>query len=191
MTHQATADLPPPAPNKSRMVVQSAYIHRLQRRHFLYYDVLPPIVCVLLLALSFKGLLPTGAFEIGLLITFWLLTGLGITVGYHRLFTHRTFKASPALRKFLAITASMAGQGSVTSWVALHRLHHERSDQLGDPHSPNMHGVGVWNRMKGIGKIIKVSSRTVVAHAEVLVERAGERKLVAFALATIAKVEGK
>lgn len=132
------------------MIIQSAYINRLQRRHFIYYDVLPLIACVLLLVLAFLRMLPTGPFEIGLLVAFWLLTGLGITVGYHRLFTHRTFKASSALKKFLVITAAMAGQGNVTSWVALHRLHHERSDQPGDPHSPNMHGAGVWNRMKGL-----------------------------------------
>ncbi len=150
MTHEVTAGLRPLPPEGSRMVIQSAYIHRLQRRHFLYYDVLPPIACVSLLVPAFMGLLPTGVFEVSLFAVFWLLTGLGITVGYHRLFTHRTFKASPALKKFLAITAAMAGQGSVTSWVALHRLHHERSDQPGDPHSPNMHGAGVWNRMKGL-----------------------------------------
>ncbi len=157
MTHDTTAGLPAPATAQTtapagndKIAVQSAFIHRLQRRHFLYFDVLPPIACAALLVPAFMGVLPTGGFEVALLVGLWLLTGLGITVGYHRLFTHRSFKASPALKNFLAITAAMAGQGSVTSWVALHRLHHERSDQEGDPHSPNLHGKGAWNRTKGL-----------------------------------------
>lgn len=137
-------------PLKKKSTIKSAYIHRLQRQHFLYFDVLPPIVCCALLAPTFMGILPAGNFEVALLISFWLLTGLGITVGYHRLFTHRSFSASPILKKFLAITGAMAAQGNIVSWVALHRLHHARSDQVGDPHSPNLHGPGIWNRAKGL-----------------------------------------
>lgn len=148
--HPAPPGEAPSAPPEGKMAVQSAFIHRLQRRHFLLFDVLPLAACVALAVPAFAGWLPTGAFELGLLFAFWLLTGLGITVGYHRLFTHRTFKASPALKNFLAVAAAMAGQGNVTSWVALHRLHHERSDQHGDPHSPNLHGPGAWNRAKGL-----------------------------------------
>lgn len=151
MTNEAVGGIRQPlSAVEGKMAVQNAFIHRLQRRHFVYYDVLPLLACLALLVPTFTGKLPTSWFEFSLLFGFWLLTGLGITVGYHRLLTHRTFNAAPPLKMFLAIAAAMAGQGSATSWVALHRLHHERSDQPGDPHSPNMHGSGVWNRLKGL-----------------------------------------
>jgi stearoyl-CoA desaturase (delta-9 desaturase) len=70
----------------------------------------------------------------------YAVTGFGITVGFHRLFTHRAFSSSRALRIVLAVTGSMAVEGSVTSWVATHRRHHMFSDQPGDPHSPHRYG---------------------------------------------------
>jgi len=125
---------------------------RLQRLHFVYYDLLPLLACGVLLAGAAAGYvsLPMGGFEVALFLVFWLLTGLGITVGYHRLLTHRAFKAAPWLRATLAIAGSMAAQGTAVSWVALHRLHHERTDQPGDPHSPNGHGNGLNNRFRGL-----------------------------------------
>lgn len=70
----------------------------------------------------------------------YLVTGFGITVGFHRLFTHRSFEASPALRVALAIAGSMALQGPVIRWVSDHRRHHAHSDEPGDPHSPVVGG---------------------------------------------------
>jgi len=93
---------------------------------------------------------PIGLTEFALLISMWLLTGLGVTVGYHRLFTHRTFKAAPSVTVVLAVLGSMAGQGGVVSWVALHRRHHECSDREGDPHSPNLAGGGLTGRIRGL-----------------------------------------
>ena len=69
----------------------------------------------------------------------YLVTGFGVTVGYHRLFTHRGFKPRRFLKVVLAIVGSMAVEGSVTSWVATHRRHHLYSDQAGDPHSPHQY----------------------------------------------------
>jgi stearoyl-CoA desaturase (delta-9 desaturase) len=68
----------------------------------------------------------------------YVLTGLGITVGYHRLFTHRSFKTSPAVRAVLAILGSAAVEGPVIEWTANHRKHHQFSDRHGDPHSPHV-----------------------------------------------------
>jgi stearoyl-CoA desaturase (delta-9 desaturase) len=70
----------------------------------------------------------------------YALTGLGITVGFHRHFTHRAFKTSRPLRAALAIAGSAAIEGPVISWVADHRKHHAFSDKEGDPHSPHGHG---------------------------------------------------
>ncbi|HZM54354.1 MAG TPA: acyl-CoA desaturase [Acidimicrobiales bacterium] len=71
---------------------------------------------------------------------FYLVTGFGITIGFHRLFTHRGFAPHRALKITLAVLGSMAVEGSVTSWVATHRRHHMFSDLAGDPHSPHRYG---------------------------------------------------
>jgi len=79
----------------------------------------------------------------------YLATGLGITMGYHRLFSHRAFEARPWLRYTLAILGSAAAQGPVIEWVADHRKHHAFADRPGDPHSPHGHGGGLWATCKG------------------------------------------
>src|SRR3982750_3802498 len=80
----------------------------------------------------------------------YVATGFGITVGFHRLFTHRAFKTGKAVRAILAALGSAAIEGPVISWVADHRKHHAYSDQEGDPHSPHVgHGEGVWAQFKG------------------------------------------
>lgn len=139
----------PRAPQAPRTkTVSNAYLHRLQRRHFLLFDILPIVGTVA--ALAFLFVHPLGLTELVLFFSLWLLTGLGITVGYHRLFTHRTFKAKQSVITALVILGSMAGQGGVVSWVALHRRHHECSDRDGDPHSPNLYGSGVKGRLRGL-----------------------------------------
>jgi stearoyl-CoA desaturase (Delta-9 desaturase) len=74
----------------------------------------------------------------------YTLTGLGITVGYHRLFTHRSFKTTRGVRALLAVLGSMAVEGPVLEWVATHRKHHRFSDQPGDPHSPHLDHAPGW-----------------------------------------------
>jgi stearoyl-CoA desaturase (Delta-9 desaturase) len=81
----------------------------------------------------------------------YVLTGLGVTVGFHRLFTHRSFKAGRAVRGILAVLGSAAIEGPAISWVADHRKHHAFSDRLGDPHSPHVdHGVGWAGALRGL-----------------------------------------
>jgi stearoyl-CoA desaturase (delta-9 desaturase) len=74
--------------------------------------------------------------DVGLAVGFYLVSGLGVTVGYHRLFTHGAFRANRPLRIALAIAGSLAMEGPVIAWVADHRRHHAFADQDGDPHSP-------------------------------------------------------
>ena len=77
-------------------------------------------------------------------------TALGVTVGFHRLLTHRAFKTGPVTRAVLAILGSAAIEGPVTSWVADHRKHHAYSDREGDPHSPHVgHEEGWRGALKG------------------------------------------
>ncbi|MEO9137433.1 MAG: fatty acid desaturase [Jatrophihabitans sp.] len=71
-----------------------------------------------------------------LFLTFYIISGLGITVGYHRLFTHKSFKPNRPLKIGMAIAGSLAIEGPVIRWVADHRRHHAFSDRDGDPHSP-------------------------------------------------------
>ena len=73
-------------------------------------------------------------------LVFYTVTGLGVTVGYHRHFTHASFKAKTGLRVALGIAGSMSLEGSVLTWVATHRRHHKYSDRAGDPHSPWRYG---------------------------------------------------
>jgi stearoyl-CoA desaturase (delta-9 desaturase) len=81
----------------------------------------------------------------------YVLTGLGVTVGFHRLFTHRSFKTTKTVRAILAALGSMAIEGPVISWVADHRKHHVYSDQEGDPHSPHVdHGHGLKGALRGL-----------------------------------------
>jgi stearoyl-CoA desaturase (Delta-9 desaturase) len=81
----------------------------------------------------------------------YLLCGLGVTVGYHRLFTHRSFKTTRALRALLAVLGSMAIEGPPIEWASTHRKHHRFSDRPGDPHSPHLdHGTGLRGALRGL-----------------------------------------
>jgi stearoyl-CoA desaturase (Delta-9 desaturase) len=94
--------------------------------------------------------------DVGLSIGFYFLSGFGVTVGFHRYFTHRAFKARRGLRIGLAIAGSLALQGDVITWVADHRRHHAYADKEGDPHSPWLFGTtpfalarGFWHAHTG------------------------------------------
>jgi len=76
--------------------------------------------------------------------------GLGITVGFHRLFTHRGFETNKVVEFLLGVFGSMAVQGPLFDWVATHRRHHQYSDHDGDPHSPHLHGRGIRGLVLGI-----------------------------------------
>src|ERR1700734_3725506 len=76
--------------------------------------------------------------DIAIFLIMYLPTGMGVTIGFHRLLNHRSFQTSPALRGVFAVLGTMAVEGPVISWVADHRKHHTYSDRLGDPHSPHV-----------------------------------------------------
>jgi stearoyl-CoA desaturase (Delta-9 desaturase) len=89
--------------------------------------------------------------DIAVFAILYLVTGLGVTVGFHRLFTHRSFATAPWMRGLFAAMGSMAIEGPVISWVADHRKHHAFADQPGDPHSPHVdHGVGWRGALRGL-----------------------------------------
>jgi len=89
--------------------------------------------------------------DVFLLVGFYAATVVGISVGYHRLFTHRSFETSPAMRALLAILGGLALEGTLIGWVSEHRKHHAYSDVEGDPHSPHVgRGEGVIERIRGL-----------------------------------------
>jgi stearoyl-CoA desaturase (delta-9 desaturase) len=135
-------------PKRRKKVFSNDYIHKMQGKHYWLLNIAPIVGT----AIAFMSLpyLPFGAIEISLFISLWIITGIGISAGYHRLFTHRSYEAKPLLRKVLHVCGIMAGQGPVVSWAALHRRHHECSDGEGDPHSPNLHDGGAVNNAKGV-----------------------------------------
>ncbi|HEX6520423.1 MAG TPA: fatty acid desaturase [Streptosporangiaceae bacterium] len=81
-----------------------------------------------------------GWHDVLIALAFYWASGLGVTVGYHRYFTHSSFKAKSGLRVWLAIAGSLAIEGPVITWVSDHRRHHKYSDREGDPHSPWRYG---------------------------------------------------
>ena len=112
------------------------------------------------IALPFVGLIVAvvvlwermvGPTELVILLIGYALTGAGITVGYHRLFTHRSFETYAGMRYTFAVLGQMAVEGDVLAWVSDHRKHHQFSDQEGDPHSPHAgYGDGVGAALRGL-----------------------------------------
>ena len=111
--------------------------------------VLPVLALGVAVWFSWNGLLHLSDLIVFAIV--YALTGFGVTVGFHRLLTHRSFKTGPAVRAVLAVLGSAAIEGPVISWVADHRKHHAFADQHGDPHSPHVdHGVGWTGALRGL-----------------------------------------
>ena len=93
------------------------------------------------------------ATDLALLGVFYVITAVGVTVGFHRLLTHRSFRTHPQIERAFAVLGSLSVQGSVLDWVADHRKHHAHTDEEGDPHSPHVgHGtglLGLWHAHAG------------------------------------------
>src|SRR3954453_13998651 len=106
-----------------------------------YVFVVVPLLA-LIVAIPFAWGWGLGWADIAIAAVFYVVSGLGITVGFHRYFTHGSFKAARPLRIALAVAGSLAIQGAVVDWVADHRRHHAFSDKEGDPHSPWLFGTG-------------------------------------------------
>src|ERR1700754_719414 len=128
-------------------MIRSRQFHKLQRRHFILFDVMPFLGTLVAIALLLYRRI--SALDICLFFAMWLITGLGLTVGYHRLFTHGAFSTSSGMSVALLVMGSMAGRGPMLSWGAMHRRHHELSDHEGDLHSPNLHGATFMGRLRG------------------------------------------
>ncbi len=108
----------------------------------------PPLGVVGAVWLWARGDAP-GWTELGLWLVMHTLALIGVEVGFHRLFAHRSFAAARAVKVALAICGSFAFQGPVIWWASIHRKHHRFSDQPGDPHSPHLQGARRRERLLG------------------------------------------
>jgi stearoyl-CoA desaturase (Delta-9 desaturase) len=118
-------------------------------RHFNLAVVVGPIVGLVVTVFVLWNQLVYWT-DLIVLVVMYALAGFGLTVGYHRLLSHRSFQTHPAVRTTLAVLGSMAGQGPPVVWVADHRKHHAYADEEGDPHSPHLHGQGVVGTLGGL-----------------------------------------
>jgi stearoyl-CoA desaturase (Delta-9 desaturase) len=116
------------------------------------------VVTLIVVSTPFLGLVAGIAFlwgrgftwvDLGLLLGMYLVSGLGITVGFHRLFSHRAFETNAVVQFVLAAMGSMAVQAPLLKWTAVHRFHHQHSDREEDPHSPHNHGTGLSGLLRG------------------------------------------
>lgn len=141
MTHTAVRPEAPP-------VEQEAPLTRGAQIGLGAFIVVPFLALVLAVPVAWGGWL--GWHDVVIALVFFMVSGMGITVGFHRHFTHKSFKARRGLKIALAIAGSLAIEGPVIRWVADHRKHHKFSDREGDPHSPWRYGTTVPALAKGL-----------------------------------------
>jgi stearoyl-CoA desaturase (delta-9 desaturase) len=126
--------------------------------------LIPPLAIAAVIALLWDRVV--GGPDLAILAVLYLLTGLGITVGFHRLLTHRAFETYRPIRYTFAVLGSLAMEGPVITWVADHRKHHAHADRDGDPHSPHAgHGPGLRGAVAGlyhahVGWLFRARERT-------------------------------
>ena len=122
---------------------------RLERNVNIAAVVTPFLGLIVAATLLWDGFL--GARDVAIFALMYALTAVGVTVGFHRLLTHRAFRTRAWLRYTLAVLGSMSLQGPVIDWVADHRKHHTFTDEEGDPHSPHAGaGAGFPGMVKGL-----------------------------------------
>jgi stearoyl-CoA desaturase (delta-9 desaturase) len=130
------------------ILLHSPVLSRQQQRVALATLLIPVIGALAAIYWAFAYGISTLTWVVALVM--YVVTTLGLTVGYHRLFTHKSFKPNQLLKAALAILGMMAAQGPVVFWVAAHRRHHAFSDTPNDCHSPLQHGAGTRGRLRGL-----------------------------------------
>jgi stearoyl-CoA desaturase (delta-9 desaturase) len=122
---------------------------KLERRVNIAAVLVPFLVVAVAVVLLWGDWL--GPSDVIVFALMYALSGFGVTVGFHRMLTHRAFQTHAATRYLFAILGSLSVQGPVIDWVADHRKHHAHADEEGDPHSPHVgHGAGVRGALRGL-----------------------------------------
>ncbi|MDY7020229.1 MAG: acyl-CoA desaturase [Cyanobacteriota bacterium] len=119
---------------RKKITIESEHLKKAQKVHALAINIIPLLGSIATMITAFYW--GIGIVEVGLFLVMYILTLLGITVGFHRLFAHGSFQTNTPVKVILLILGCMAFQGPVTYWVSNHRRHHQYSDRQGDPHSP-------------------------------------------------------
>jgi stearoyl-CoA desaturase (Delta-9 desaturase) len=131
------------------MMTSSAAMTKLEQRVNLLAVAVPFAATLAAIVLLWNSVVSVT--DLAILAVMYVLTGFGVTVGFHRMLTHRAFQAPKPVEYAFAILGSMAVQGPVAAWVADHRKHHAHADHEGDPHSPHVgHGDGVGAVLRGL-----------------------------------------
>jgi stearoyl-CoA desaturase (Delta-9 desaturase) len=131
-----------------KITIQSKYLRSIYQQLAIATVLVPFLGCFVAIALS--PYFPISWIEIGLLLGLCALTTLGVEVGFHRYFSHGSFQTTKTVQAILVILGSMAAQGGVIYWVAHHRRHHQFTDAPNDPHSPHLHGDGMFAKLQGL-----------------------------------------
>lgn len=147
MTLAPEAPVTPAEPIDNRAAEQVAQSAGMKTAIAIFI-IVPLIAVALAIPVAWGGFLGWSDVIIG--FVFYVITGAGITLGYHRYFTHGSFKTNRTVKILLAVFGSMAVQGSLAQWVADHRKHHMYSDEVGDPHSPWRFGFERKHLLKGL-----------------------------------------
>jgi stearoyl-CoA desaturase (Delta-9 desaturase) len=140
---------PPPAAITRGPAVRPVEMPFLDRFASAVVTAAPPIMLAIGMWFGWMGSVLDWQ-DILILVVSYAVIGTGITVGFHRLLTHRSFKCHRYLRAAFAALGSAAAEGPVIDWVATHRRHHQFSDVDGDPHSPHLHGSGFRGALRGL-----------------------------------------
>ena len=155
---------------------------KLERRVNIAAVVVPFLVVAAAVPLLWGNWL--GPADVIVFAVMYVLSGFGVTVGFHRMLTHRAFATHAATRYAFAILGSLSVQGPVIDWVADHRKHHAHADEEGDPHSPHVgHGGGVRGALRGLwhahaGWLWRTHGQARAhKYARELVEDAGMRRI--------------
>jgi stearoyl-CoA desaturase (delta-9 desaturase) len=137
----------PATPGSIQLTGRAARLNQLIAALAVGIPVLATVVAILLLGL---GRIHFTRIDFLIFAFMHTATGIGVTVGMHRMFTHHSFEAHPKVQAVLGVLGIMALQGDVKGWVATHRRHHRYSDQRGDPHSPVPHHHGKLGALRAL-----------------------------------------
>jgi stearoyl-CoA desaturase (delta-9 desaturase) len=143
-----TPTRPAPAPRQPKPLVLDGAHTTLSLITLWTFVALPFVALIAAVPLAWGWGL--SGLDVTMAVAGYVITGFGVTVGYHRYLTHGSFKARRPLRIALAVAGSLAVEGSAIQWVADHRRHHAFTDREGDPHSPWRYGTGVGALAKGL-----------------------------------------
>ena len=134
--------------HKNQIYLKGNNLNRTQKKYALAVFLFPLIG--IFFSIPIVLIIGINSIDIWIFILMTILSTIGIEIGFHRYLSHNSFKTNTIFRTTLAIMGCIAGEGPPIYWVATHRRHHQYSDKIGDPHSPNLAGEGFKNKLLGL-----------------------------------------